>query len=277
MAGLDSVVGAFFGSRLHMIGKSGGGRWSPSPLLYASAAVHAGAAAVCLARPRLWPWALGAVALNHVILASAGLWPRSQLLGSNWIRLPEAPGAARVAITIDDGPDPEVTPAVLDPTRRAPTPARASFAWAPGSSSTPISPAKSCAADITSKITANGTGTTSRSSVRRRNACRNRPRAGEHRARHRIGQTAVFPRARRIAQSVPGSCAGTAEIDSWRAGPGVGSTRSTAIRMQYFGAWPIRSATEISCCCMTATRRARPRYGKPVILEVLPRLLDVLA
>ena len=69
-------------------------RWSPPPLLYASAAVHLGAAAAALARPRVWPWALGAVALNHVALAAAGLWPRSQLLGPNWIRLPAHNGVA---------------------------------------------------------------------------------------------------------------------------------------------------------------------------------------
>lgn len=89
-------------------------RWSPSPLLYASAAVHVAAAAAVLARPRAWPWALGAVAANHVGLAAAGLWPRSQLLGPNWIRLPVQSGvSARAAITIDDGPDPAVTPQVL--------------------------------------------------------------------------------------------------------------------------------------------------------------------
>jgi peptidoglycan-N-acetylglucosamine deacetylase len=89
-------------------------RWSPSPLLYASAAVHAGAAAAMLARPRAWPWALGALAANHLGLAAAGLWPRSQLLGPNWTRLPVQSGvSARAAITIDDGPDPAVTPRVL--------------------------------------------------------------------------------------------------------------------------------------------------------------------
>jgi peptidoglycan/xylan/chitin deacetylase (PgdA/CDA1 family) len=89
-------------------------RWSPSPLLYASAAVHVGAVSAVLARPRAWPWALGAVAANHVGLAAAGLWPRSQLLGPNWIRLPVQSGvSARAAITIDDGPDPAVTPRVL--------------------------------------------------------------------------------------------------------------------------------------------------------------------
>jgi peptidoglycan/xylan/chitin deacetylase (PgdA/CDA1 family) len=66
-----------------------------------------------LLRPGAWPWALAAVAANHVALTGAGLWPRSSLLGPNWTRLPDASGAA-VAITIDDGPDPDVTPRVLE-------------------------------------------------------------------------------------------------------------------------------------------------------------------
>lgn len=89
-------------------------RWVPSPLLIASGALHVGAAAAACARPHLWPWALGAVALDHAALTAAGLWPRSRLLGPNWTHLP-ASAAARgeIAITIDDGPDPEVTPRVL--------------------------------------------------------------------------------------------------------------------------------------------------------------------
>jgi peptidoglycan/xylan/chitin deacetylase (PgdA/CDA1 family) len=92
------------------------GLWRPSPLLVASAAVHLGAAAALIARPRAWPWTLSALLANHVVLAAAGLWPRSQLLGANWTRLPERGNLAPrgVAITIDDGPDPEVTPRVLE-------------------------------------------------------------------------------------------------------------------------------------------------------------------
>jgi peptidoglycan-N-acetylglucosamine deacetylase len=89
-------------------------RWAPSPLLAASAVVHAGAAAAVIMRPRVWPWALGAVVLNHGVLAAAGLWPRSHWLGPNLTRLPAASAArGEVAITIDDGPDPQVTPQVL--------------------------------------------------------------------------------------------------------------------------------------------------------------------
>jgi peptidoglycan-N-acetylglucosamine deacetylase len=88
-------------------------RWTPSPLLYASGAIHMGAAVAVVLRPAAWPWALGALVANHAVLAAAGLWPRSSLLGANWTELPEG-NEQRLAITIDDGPDPKVTPAVLD-------------------------------------------------------------------------------------------------------------------------------------------------------------------
>jgi peptidoglycan/xylan/chitin deacetylase (PgdA/CDA1 family) len=95
--------------------RTGYRRLLSSPILSASAVVHVGAAAALWVKPRAWPWALGTVVANHAVLAAAGLWPRSQLLGPNWIRLPAASGArGEVAITLDDGPDPAVTPRVLD-------------------------------------------------------------------------------------------------------------------------------------------------------------------
>jgi peptidoglycan/xylan/chitin deacetylase (PgdA/CDA1 family) len=88
--------------------------WRPSPFVVASAALHLAAGAALLARPRLWPWCVGAVIADHLVLTAAGLWPRSSLLGPNWTRLPPAAAARnQVAITIDDGPDPAVTPQVL--------------------------------------------------------------------------------------------------------------------------------------------------------------------
>jgi peptidoglycan/xylan/chitin deacetylase (PgdA/CDA1 family) len=81
----------------------------------ASARLHAAAGAVVLLAPTAWPWALGAVGANHLVLTGGGLWPRSRWLGRNWTRLPAAAAARQeIAITLDDGPDPEVTPAVLD-------------------------------------------------------------------------------------------------------------------------------------------------------------------
>ncbi len=91
-------------------------RWKPTPFLAGSAALHGAAALGVLAQPALWPWAAGAVAANHALITAAGLWPRSRALGPNITRLPLVPAgvAGRVALTIDDGPDPQVTPLVLD-------------------------------------------------------------------------------------------------------------------------------------------------------------------
>ncbi|MGU7852691.1 polysaccharide deacetylase family protein [Burkholderia orbicola] len=88
-------------------------RWKPTPLIAGAAALHAGAAAAVIAQPATWPWAVGGVVASHLALTAAGLWPRSTLLGPNWTRLPAGAGR-RIALTIDDGPDPDVTPRVLD-------------------------------------------------------------------------------------------------------------------------------------------------------------------
>lgn len=69
---------------------------------------------VLLIKPTLWPWLLTLLLLNHLLLTAIGLWPRSQLLGTNWVHLPASAIANnQIALTIDDGPDPEITPKVL--------------------------------------------------------------------------------------------------------------------------------------------------------------------
>jgi peptidoglycan/xylan/chitin deacetylase (PgdA/CDA1 family) len=89
--------------------------WKPAPALKASVALHGAAALGTLAVPAAWPWALGALAANHAVLTVAGLLPRSTLLGPNLARLPEAAAARNeIALTLDDGPDPDITPRVLD-------------------------------------------------------------------------------------------------------------------------------------------------------------------
>jgi peptidoglycan-N-acetylglucosamine deacetylase len=90
-------------------------RWPWPPFIQASAGLHVAAAGAALTgAPAAW-WGLAAVLANHAALSVAGLWPRSALLGPNVRRLPADAAARReIAITIDDGPDAEVTPAVLD-------------------------------------------------------------------------------------------------------------------------------------------------------------------
>lgn len=102
-------------STSHLTRTSGPLRWHAPVLVKASVACHATAVVAVLADPLLWPWAAGAVALDHALLTTAGLWPRSTWLGANLRRLPEAAAARReVVLTLDDGPDPQITPAVLD-------------------------------------------------------------------------------------------------------------------------------------------------------------------
>ena len=90
-------------------------RWRPTPLIRATLVLHALALLAVLVEPGQWRWALGAVLANHALLTLLGLWPRSHWLGPNWTRLPAAATARNeIALTIDDGPDPAVTPQVLD-------------------------------------------------------------------------------------------------------------------------------------------------------------------
>lgn len=84
------------------------------PAVRAAAGVHLAAPGMLLAWPAGWPHVLAAMAGSHALLALFGLWPRSQVLGRTVTRLPPGERDGRVALTFDDGPDPEVTPALLD-------------------------------------------------------------------------------------------------------------------------------------------------------------------
>jgi peptidoglycan/xylan/chitin deacetylase (PgdA/CDA1 family) len=98
--------------------RNGEGRpraWRPGIAIWLSAGLHVGALIALLVRPQSWPSILAAIFLNHVVLALIGLWPRSRLLGANMLRLPDtAANRNEIALTFDDGPDPDVTPKVLD-------------------------------------------------------------------------------------------------------------------------------------------------------------------
>ncbi len=89
--------------------------WSPTRAVRLSVALHALAGLGLLVQPSGWPWLLGAVAANHLLLGAVGMWPRSRLLGPNLIQLPASrSGRGVVALSFDDGPDPEVTPRVMN-------------------------------------------------------------------------------------------------------------------------------------------------------------------
>lgn len=89
--------------------------WRPTLLIKISVILHMLVLLMLVARPELWQWALAVFIGNHLLIAAVGLWPRSNWLGPNWTKLPAAAGYRNeIALTIDDGPEPTVTPMVLD-------------------------------------------------------------------------------------------------------------------------------------------------------------------
>ncbi len=90
-------------------------RWRPAPAIWVSLLLHVAAAVLLAADLQTWPWALGVLVANHLVLICAALSPRGQLLGPNLIRLPaRAAGRREICLTFDDGPEPDVTPRVLE-------------------------------------------------------------------------------------------------------------------------------------------------------------------
>src|SRR5262245_14630687 len=86
--------------------------YRPSQFLRLSVAAHVVGAGALAVAPGRWPWVAAALVANHAAITAAGLLPRCRLLGPNLTRV-AAMGDA-VALTFDDGPDPDVTPAVLE-------------------------------------------------------------------------------------------------------------------------------------------------------------------
>ena len=65
--------------------------------------------------PKWWRWTIAALLGDHLILTAFGMSPRSKALGANPTTLPSHGNEnGLVALTFDDGPDPDVTPLVLD-------------------------------------------------------------------------------------------------------------------------------------------------------------------
>jgi peptidoglycan-N-acetylglucosamine deacetylase len=225
-------------------------------------------------QPRTWPWALGAVAANHVGLAAAGLWPRSRLLGPNLIRLPAHSGdSARVAITIDDGPDPDVTPRVL--AQLAEHRAQATFFC--------VGERVERYADLAREIVSGGHCVENHSQRHRHNFSLMGPR----------GMSAEVSRAQATIQAVTGS-----SPQFFRAPAGLRNPFLDPVlnRLQLrLASWTRRGFDTVDTNPDAVFRRlanplrdgdilllhdgnaARGRGGVPVILDVLPRLLDALS
>jgi len=89
--------------------------WCPSPFVRGSILFQLGGWPLVLSGPGLPPLLIEALVLNHALLFAASLRPQDTLLGPNMVRLTaERAASGDIALTFDDGPDPDTTPAVLD-------------------------------------------------------------------------------------------------------------------------------------------------------------------
>jgi len=88
--------------------------WFPTVVLKLSLVVHALGLLALIPFPRAWPWILGTMVAVHLALLVICMIPKSGLFGPNITRLDLDPGDPRVGLSFDDGPDPAVTPEVLE-------------------------------------------------------------------------------------------------------------------------------------------------------------------
>lgn len=89
--------------------------WSPAPFVRGSLLFQVLGWPVVLSEPASSALLVDGLVLNHVLLLGASFRPQDTWLGPNLARLPVARAAAgQIALTFDDGPDPAATPAVLD-------------------------------------------------------------------------------------------------------------------------------------------------------------------
>jgi peptidoglycan/xylan/chitin deacetylase (PgdA/CDA1 family) len=236
-------------------------------------ALHVGGVALGVAAPRLWPWVISGIVADHLLLAGGSLWPRSSLVGPNLTRLPPgSPDDRAVALTFDDGPDPAVTPDVLELLARRG--ARATFFC--------VGRRAEAHPDLVAAIARGG------------------HRVENHSYRHLNGFCFLGPRGigREIdrAQEVLSRCAG--EAPRWfRAPAGIRNPwldGALVRRRLEYASWTRRGFDTVSrdpgrvldrltrslaprdILVLHDGSAARDRAGRPVILETLPRLLDAI-
>lgn len=198
-------------------------RWQPSPFLQASAVIHAGAAAGLFLLPPAGRWP----SAPWRPTTSPSRWPAccpAMALGPNITRLPAAAAArGEVVLSIDDGPDPDVHPKVLD--QLAAANAHATF-FASAAERPPIRHwhARSSPPATPSKTNSEHHWKRFSDPWPRPHGTRNQHRSGNADAHHRL-RTALLPAAGRPAQPFPRPRADPPRAGASPRGPAAYDTR----------------------------------------------------
>lgn len=91
------------------------GDWRPTYFMRVMLALHVLALFALAFQPAWWPWVVGGLLALHFVIGLVVVFPRNGMIGANITRLPQGAAArGEIALTFDDGPNPQVTPQVLD-------------------------------------------------------------------------------------------------------------------------------------------------------------------
>ncbi|MCC7127142.1 MAG: polysaccharide deacetylase family protein [Acidobacteria bacterium] len=241
-----------------------------SPLLKTSLGVHGLAVTAILADARMAPAAAGALVANHVVLGLAGIHMRGAWLGPNITRV--AVTTPDLALTFDDGPDPEATPSVLDLLDT--TPHRATFFC--------IGTQAERHPDLVAEIRRRGHGVENHSYSHPNSFSLHGPRgmADEVNRAQRVlaggnGQRPTLFRAPAGIQSpwLAGVLADAGlHLVSWtRRGFDTVTADARRVTTRLIG-----SGLRAGDILVLHDRNSRQTAGRPVVLEALPRVIDAL-
>lgn len=247
-------------------------RYRPAPLLTGSALIHAAGAVTLAIAPGSWPFVAGAVVADHLVLLALSLWPQSQLMGPNLNRLgDDAIRRNEVGLSFDDGPDPEVTPRVLELLDRSS--ARATFFC--------VGQRAAAAPDLTAEIARRGHRVENHT-WSHPNAFAFYPPAGLRREIGRAQETlgTITGSAPRLFRAPAGFRSPLLERELWRAGLTLTSwTRrgyDTVRRDPAAVLHRLTRGVEAGDVLLLHDGSAIGGGGNPIVLDVLPRLLEHL-
>ncbi len=249
--------------------------YRPPPLLLGSLALHAAAAVALAAAPRHWRAVAGLCLADHVTLAAASLWPRGQWVGPNLLRLPAgSPEESReIALTFDDGPDPG-SPRACSISSTPPACGRPSSSSAAAPAPIPMSSPRSPAAATGSRTTPTPTPTSSPAtppaSCGGRSSARKESIAAAAGRRPRLFRAPAGLRNPLLDWVLHNS--GLRLVAWTRRGFDAVEKSPAAIARRLLG-----GLAPGDILLLHDGRATDPPAGNPVVLEVLPRVLDALA
>jgi peptidoglycan-N-acetylglucosamine deacetylase len=243
------------------------------PLLRASLGVHGLALGALITAPQSGRLVITTLVANHLVIGTAGLFPRCGWLGPNLSRLPPD-RKGTISLTFDDGPDPEVTPLVLSLLDQAGQ--RATFFC--------VGARAEAHGDIVAEIRRRGHGVENHSYSHPNGFALRGPRGLAEEVQHAQSALAQVAGVRPTLFRAPAGIqnpwlsgvltdAGLSLVSWTRRGFDTVSRDGARVAARLVG----RGLASGDILLLHDRAPARDRSGRPVVLEALPRVLDAIA